>query len=63
MIFNLIYYFTFLPKIIVGIVLIYIIFKIIHAFYYKVVISEEGITFKNIYNFICTSRCSNKRII
>lgn len=52
MLFNLIYYFTFLPKIIAGIILIYILFKIIHAFYYKVVISEEGITFKNIYNFI-----------
>ena len=52
MLLNLIYYFTFLPKIIAGIVLIYIIFKVLFSFYQNVVRTEEGITLKNIYNFI-----------
>ena len=52
MFFNLVYYFTFVPKIIVGLVLVYIIFKVIHSFYYNVVLTEEGLTLKNIYNFI-----------
>ena len=50
--FNLVYYFTYVPKIIAGVVLLYIIFKIIHAFYFKVMITEEGITFRKIYNFV-----------
>lgn len=52
MFFNLVYYFTYVPKIIVAIVLLYIIYKVICSFYYNVLLSEEGITFKNIFNFI-----------
>lgn len=52
MFFNLIYYFTFVPKIITGIVLLFIIFKILTSFYHRVLLSEEGLTLKNIFNFI-----------
>ena len=57
MFFNLVYYFTYVPKIIVAIVLLYIIYKVICSFYYNVLLSEEGITFKQSifyykYNFV-----------
>lgn len=49
---NLYYLAYYIPKIIVGIVLLYIIYKVISAFYYRVILSEEGITLGNIFNFI-----------
>lgn len=46
------YYLTFIPKIIAGIVFVYIIYKILSSFYNNVILTEEGITFKNLINFV-----------
>ena len=48
---NLYYFISLLPKIIGGIVVITIAFLIARSFYRRVFLAEDGLTFRNIYDF------------